>query len=98
MRLKFKERIFIVSFKFRPHKRPEMQTFTLGLIARSYDTKSVAFALHQRARTSNVCDKRLAWEVPLLINVDLYVSCHLLKVSFQLTVGYFESYIALLYL
>jgi len=48
-RLKFKERT-TVSFRFRPHKRPEiMQTFTLDLIAISYETKFVAFALRQRA-------------------------------------------------
>jgi len=80
-----------------------MQTFTLDVIARSYETKFVAFALRQRAKQQrphiiNVRDKRLAWEVPLLINGSLYIYCGLLKVAFQLIVGYFESYVALLYL
>jgi len=52
----------------------------------------VAFALHQRAKGLRLHVKRLAWEVPLLINVGLYVSCGLLNVPFQLI--YFEIYIA----
>jgi len=32
--------------------------------------------------TSNVRDKRLAWELPLLINVGFYIYCSLLKIAF----------------
>jgi len=39
--------IQIANSKIRSHKRLETQTFTLGLIARSYETKFKTFVLRQ---------------------------------------------------
>jgi len=52
MRLKFKEWFdsSTANFRFILHKRTETKTFTLDLIARSQETKFIAFALRQKSK------------------------------------------------
>jgi len=74
-----------------------MQTFTFGSDSQILRDKVRGIRTSSKSRTSNARGKRLGWEVPLLISVGLYIYCGFLKVAFPLILGYFESYIALLY-